>query len=157
MNWKLTRNATAPSRPASRRIVARLRENDGAAAVEFAIVLPVFLMLLAGMIAYGIYFGAANSVAQLAADAARTSVAGLSDEERRTIAEGHVRANASTYPLLDGQDIEVDAGPLPADASQFRVVVRFDARKLPIWTYAAFLPLPSRTIESSAVIRRGGF
>lgn len=139
------------------RLFARAGNNEGAAAVEFAIVLPVFLVLLAGMIAYGIYFGAANSVAQLAADAARTSVAGLTDEERRTIAEGHVRTNASTYPLLAGQDVEVVAGPAPADASEFRVVVRFDARKLPVWTYAAFLPLPSRTIESSAVIRRGGF
>ncbi len=138
-------------------LLSRARNESGAAAVEFAIVLPVFLLLLVGMIAYGIYFGAAHSVAQLAADAARTSVAGLSDTERRALATGHVRANASAYPLLAGQNIEVDAGPSPADASEFRVVVRFDAKSLPIWMYATFVPLPSRTIEGTAVIRHGGF
>jgi Flp pilus assembly protein TadG len=146
------------SRPTRRNLLGRLRlDRRGVAAVEFAIVLPVFLMLLAGIIAYGIYIGAVHSTAQLAADAARTSVAGLNDAERRRIAIGHVQAHASSYPLLSEEAIEVDAGPSPADASEFRVVVRYDAKRLPIWAYAGFLPLPSRTIEGIAVIRRGGF
>jgi len=43
---------------------------EGAAALEFAILAPAFLLLGAGMLAYAIYFGAAHSVQQLAADAA---------------------------------------------------------------------------------------
>jgi Flp pilus assembly protein TadG len=49
---------------------------SGTAAVEFAILLPFYLFFLLGMLAYGIYFGAAHSVQQLAADAARTAIAG---------------------------------------------------------------------------------
>ena len=59
----------------------------GASAVEFAIVGPVFVLLMMGMIAYGIYFGAVHSVQQLAADAARASVAGLDESERIWLAE----------------------------------------------------------------------
>ena len=32
---------------------------------------PLFILLLLGMVAYGIYFGASHSVQQIAADAAR--------------------------------------------------------------------------------------
>ncbi|RVD33089.1 pilus assembly protein, partial [Mesorhizobium sp. M4A.F.Ca.ET.020.02.1.1] len=49
----------------------------GTTAVEFAMLAPLFILLLLGMVAYGIYFGASHSVQQIAADAARTAIAGL--------------------------------------------------------------------------------
>ncbi len=59
----------------SRNTIANMRKaEDGAAAVEFAIVSPVFLLIVVGILAYGLYFGAANSVQQLAADAARAAM-----------------------------------------------------------------------------------
>jgi Flp pilus assembly protein TadG len=58
-------------------VLASPPKPDGASAVEFAIIAPVFILMIVGMLAYGIYFGAANSVQQIAADAARTSIAGL--------------------------------------------------------------------------------
>jgi len=42
----------------------------GTSAVEFAMLAPIFVLLLPGMVAYGIYFGASHSVQQIAADAA---------------------------------------------------------------------------------------
>ncbi len=71
------------------------RNEDGTAAIEFALVLPVFLVLMLGILAYGIYFAAAHSTAQLAADAARASVAGLNDVERANLAKASV---ARTFP-----------------------------------------------------------
>lgn len=132
-------------------------DERGAAAIEFAIVVPVFLMMLIGILAYGIYFGAVHSTAQLAADAARASVAGLTDVERASIATDHVRNNAPAYILMDPARVEVTAEPLGADARQFRVSVRYDASQLPIWNFSPILPLPERVIERTATIQRGGY
>lgn len=133
------------------------RDSTGTSAIEFAIILPVFLLIAFGIAAYGLYFGAVHSASQLAADAARSSVAGLSTEERIKIASESIKENVSSYPLLRPDRISVDAAPSPSDANQFRVTVRYDAKDLPIWNFATFLPLPSRTIERGAAIKRGGY
>jgi Flp pilus assembly protein TadG len=125
--------------------------------LEFAIVLPVFLLIVLGILTYGIYLGSAHSVEQLAADAARASVAGLSDSERVQIATQHVTTNAGGYPLLNASKIAVEAGASPLDASQFRVMVRFDASDLPIWIMSGIVPMPDRVIERTSIIKRGGF
>lgn len=141
-----------------RKFIGRvLGDQRGAAALEFAIVFPVFLVLTFGMIAYGIYFGAAHSAAQLAADAARASVAGLSDQERSDLARQHITRNAAVYTLLYPQYVTSVAAASPDDATDFRVTVRYDARALPIWRFAPFLPLPSKIIERSSTIKRGGY
>lgn len=132
-------------------------DEAGTAAVEFALVLPIFLTILLGILAYGVYFGASQSAAQLAGDAARASVAGLTDVERASIARSHIAAHASNYMMLNASKVSVDAAPAANDPHEFRVVVRYDASTLPIWNFAPFLPLPEKTIEQAAVIRRGGY
>jgi Flp pilus assembly protein TadG len=57
----------------------------GVAAIEFALIAPVFFLLLLGIAAYGIYFSAISSLQELTADAALASVAGVSAAERQTI------------------------------------------------------------------------
>src|SRR5690606_41507901 len=70
-------------------------------AVEFALIAPVFLLLVFGALAYGIYFVAAHAVQQLAADAARAAVAGLTGTERTALAVAFVAINCGNYgPLL---------------------------------------------------------
>lgn len=134
------------------------RSNEGTAAIEFALVMPVFLVLLLGILAYGIYFAAAHSTAQLAAEAARASVAGLTDAERTTIAKASVANNVANYGVLLNPDkVTVEAAALPDDATEFRVAVRYDASLLPIWSFTPFLPLPSEVIEQAAIIKRGGY
>jgi Flp pilus assembly protein TadG len=130
---------------------------SGAAAIEFAIVLTIFIMIVLGILAYGIYFGAAHGVSQLAADAARASVAGLSDTERSTLAKDHVERNAGDFLLLSPEKIAVAAAASPNDANQFRVIVTYDAGSLPIWFMSGLVPLPSKTIVRSASIKRGGY
>ncbi len=148
-----------PLRVARRRhyVAAIVQDRSGASALEFAIVLPVFLLIVLGILTYGIYLGSVHSVEQLAADAARASVAGLSDSERTQIATQHVATNAKGYPLLNASKIAVEAGASPLDASQFRVMVRFDASDLPIWIMSGIVPMPDRMIERTSVIKRGGF
>ncbi|TKB30109.1 MAG: pilus assembly protein, partial [Mesorhizobium sp.] len=76
-------------------------EESGTSAVEFALLSPVFILLLLGMVAYGIYFGASNSLQQIAADAARTAIAGLNQTERQALVASFVKNNASGYPFVD--------------------------------------------------------
>lgn len=134
-----------------------LSAKSGSAAVEFALVFPVALLFFCGLLAYGLYFGAAHSVQQLAADAARASVAGLDDAERASIATAHVAASGTRYPLLRADHLSVTARPLAQDTSQFEVRVVFDSQDLPIWLMSGLVPLPPPLIERAAVIRRGGY
>lgn len=133
------------------------RTEAGSAAVEFAIIFPVALIFFCGLLAYGLYFGAAHSVQQLAADAARASVAGLDDSERVSIAVAHVASSSGSYPLLTSNRITVTALPLAADPTQFEVRVAFNSVDLPIWALSGLVPLPSPLIERAAVITRGGY
>lgn len=133
-----------------------LRESNGTSAVEFALLSPLFFLIFFGLTAYGIYLGASHSVQQIAADAARVSVAGLSDEERRRLAIDYVSANASEYALINGERLTVQAYAKPRDASQFVVSVALDARYLPIWELMRGLPLPGTRIAHQSSIRVGG-
>ena len=126
----------------------------GTAAVEFAIIAPLFILLMMGMIAYGIYFGAAHSVQQLAADAARTAIAGLNQAERQTLAQNFINANAGGYVFIEADKLSVQVAD--SNAQQFVVSVQYDANNLPIWGLLTDLPLPGKTIARSSTIRIGG-
>ncbi len=132
-------------------------DNSGASALEFAILAPVFLAFVVGILAYGIYFGAAHSTASLAAEAARASVGGITDAERVQFAEQHVEAIAGQYHLLDANKITVEAGNPNGDATIFRVTVSYNAEDLPIWGLGGLVPLPGQTIVRTASVIRGGF
>jgi Flp pilus assembly protein TadG len=55
---------------------APARGEDGAAAVEFAIIVPLVLVILFGLIQYGFYFGAMQSGSAAAREAARRAAVG---------------------------------------------------------------------------------
>lgn len=132
------------------------KDQSGTSAVEFAIVAPIFIFLILGMIAYGIYFGAAHSVQQIAADAARTAIAGLDEAERQSLAQHFIEANADGYTFIEADKLAVQVADNPHDANQFVVEVRYDADNLPIWRLLSDLPLPGKRIERSSKIRIGG-
>ena len=132
------------------------RCNAGTSAIEFAIVSPLLILLLFGMIAYGIYLGASHSIQQIAADAARTAVAGLNENERISLASNYIEHNAGAYPLIDQSKLSFDVEDNPADADEFSVAIRYDAHDLPIWNLLPNLTLPETTIRHSSTIRIGG-
>lgn len=133
-----------------------LTDRSATSAVEFAILAPVFLLLLLGMLAYGVYFGASHSVQQIAADSARAAVAGLTAGERETIVSNYIDTNAAGYVLVDPGKLTVSASDSPADDGEFTVSVSYDAADLPIWNLFDRLPLPRMTIVRRSVIRIGG-
>lgn len=128
----------------------------GTSAVEFAMLAPIFIVFLLGIVAYGIYFGASHSVQQIAADAARTAIAGLNQTERQALVSDFIAHDVAGYPFVDPNKLTVNAQDSAADGSQFIVSVSYDAHNLPIWSLFPKLPLPGTTILRQSTIRVGG-
>lgn len=127
----------------------------GAAAVEFAIIAPVFILILMTLVAYGIYLSVAHSVQQLAADAARTAVAGITETEREQLVSNFVSTSTLNGAFIDRNKLKVTVAPDPTNNNQFTVSVEYDAQNLPIWNLYSFA-LPDKTIKRFATIRMGG-
>ncbi len=132
-----------------------LRNDSGASAVEFAIVAPLFILVLLSIVAYAIYFSAAVTVQELAADAARYSIAGVTNSERQTLARDYIQTATLNDPLVQRDKLDVTVEADPASDQQFVVLLTYRASNLPIWSLFAFA-LPSQTIRKSASIRIGG-
>jgi Flp pilus assembly protein TadG len=127
-----------------------------AGAVEFALLLPMFLTLVFGIVIFGAYLTMVHGVQQLAAEAARSSVAGLTDGERNSLATSYVSTNAPTYPLLIAANLHVNAAPSTDDTHVYVVTVNYDASGSFIYALP-FVPAPSSSIVRSAAIPYGGF
>lgn len=92
--------------PHSRRVrkialtgITLARGERGAAIVEMALVLPLLLALLMGVLVYGQYFMFAHSVQQAANDGARAAIIGLDAADRSAVAS---RAVARSLQAIGG-------------------------------------------------------
>ncbi|GHD06185.1 TadE/TadG family type IV pilus assembly protein [Tianweitania populi] len=130
--------------------------NKGTAAVEFALLSPLYIMLLMGLIAYGIYIAAAHSVQQIAADAARIAVAGMDDAERQKLVTDFVSGHSQGYAFVKPEKLTVVVSQPAAGSEYFVVTLTYDAGELPIWQLATNLPLPQTAIIRQSVVRIGG-
>lgn len=74
------------SRRLQRLALTLARGERGGAIVEMALVLPLLLALLMGVLVYGQYFMLAHSVQQAANDGARASIVGLDAADRSAVA-----------------------------------------------------------------------
>ena len=133
------------------------KDTRGVAAIEFALVAPVFFLLLLGIAAYGIYFSAISSLQELTADAARASVAGVSATERQTIVSTYVAQSSPNNHLLSRHPITVTATPYPGDPTRYSVTLRTDISNLPLQGTTGIFPMPSAIIQRTAVVRIGGY
>lgn len=133
------------------------RNTSGASAVEFALVLPIFAMLLFGIISYGAYLSVVHSIQQLAAEAARASIAGISDSERADIARRKVFNQATSYPFIDPERLFVELAATDLLTSTFKVRLRYDADDMFVFQLPTILPMPSRQVIRTAAVQRGGF
>lgn len=121
----------------------------GVAVVEFALVAPVLLAMLAGIVTYAGWFWMSHSLQQAANDAARATLAGLSATERRSIAGNVVAGDLAAGSTLDPRKAVVTVEEI---SEMVTVRVRYDAAGSPLLAFA-FVPLPSTTITRSAAIR----
>jgi Flp pilus assembly protein TadG len=137
-------------------MIGFLKCRRGATAVEFAMIVPIFLTLVFGIVVFGSYFAMVHGVQQLAAEAARSSIGGLSDGERSNLATSYVTANVGAYPLIVAGNVSVNAATSTTDPNVFIVSVSYNASSTFIYSLP-FVPSPPSTIVRSAAIPYGGF
>lgn len=136
-----------------RRLIERVvRCRRGTAIVEFAILLPVLACLLIGLLAYGRYFLLAHSAQQVANDAARATVAGLNDDERRDLAVASVANDVATLGEVSPNRVSTGFSDTAGTVS---VTVTVDATGLLLFR-TPIVPLPSPVIVRRAVTHIGG-
>ncbi|HWA02062.1 MAG TPA: TadE/TadG family type IV pilus assembly protein [Rhizomicrobium sp.] len=133
---------------------AAFSDNRGNAAIEFALLFPLLLLLTFGIVCYGGYFWMAHNIQELANDAARAAIAGLTDEERQNLAQTTVADEIAKYEVLEPSLATVTYS---GDSQYFTVDVSYDASTTPFWVARDLLPMPPTTIQRSASIRLGGF
>jgi Flp pilus assembly protein TadG len=133
---------------------ARTRDRRGSAAIEFALVGPMLIILLAGMVVYGGWFWLAQSVQSLATEGARAAVGGLDTAEREQLARAFITDQEGGAAGLDPALVTVT---VTSDARAIRVAVAYDARNNPVMLLAGPLPKPPTLIERSATVRIGGY
>lgn len=139
------------------RVISFVENRDGTAAIEFAMILPVFLVLLIGIFAYGSYFALVHGLQQLTAEAARASIGGLSDGERMTLAQNNIATNLNRYPFLTRNDLSLTEAATDPATSTFSVTVSYDASRMFIFNLPDFIPMPPPVIVRTAAIQRGGY
>jgi Flp pilus assembly protein TadG len=132
--------------------ISRVRR-EGAAAVEFALVGPLLILLLIGIVVYGGWFLMAQSVQALASEGARAAVGGLDAVERDALARREVTAAVRGVALdPDRTTIEV-----AEEAGRLRVVVVYDTGDSLVMALGGMLPRPPVVIRRSAVIHVGEY
>ncbi len=129
------------------------RRREGAAAVEFALVGPILVLLLIAIVVYGGWFLMAQSVQALASEGARAAVGGLDAVERDGLARREVTAAVRGVALdPDRMTIEV-----AEEAGRLRVVVVYDSGDSLVMALGGMLPRPPVVIRRSAVIHVGDY
>lgn len=130
------------------------RADSGAVLVEFAIVGPILVVMLFGIVAYGGYFWLSHAVQQVANDAARAAVGGLDSAERTSLAQSSLTGSISSYAFLQAASANVTVA---GDSTNLRVSIAYDASNAPFWAMQGLLPMPNSTITRQASIRLGGY
>ncbi|MGV7120845.1 TadE/TadG family type IV pilus assembly protein [Sphingopyxis sp. DBS4] len=131
----------------ARSLPARLARSERAAAmVEMALVLPLFLALLMGILVYGQYFLLAHSVQQAANDGARAAIVGLDAADRSAIAtravDRSMQAIAGFTPAT--RNVAVSE---TSDAVTVAVTYNVPATSL---IRSSFVPSPGNVIRARA-------
>lgn len=135
---------------------ACLRGRGGSAAVEFALVAPLLLLLFAGITMFGLCLGVAHNLRQIAAEAARASVAGVTNAERASLAQSTVDHSLSAGALFKPSSVAVQVGSSPLDAAVYTVTLTVDATSLGLNAFSRLLPLFPTMLSSTVNVRRGG-
>lgn len=130
-----------------------MHDRRGVAAIEFAIVAPLLIMMMFGMIMYGSWFWMAHSVQSMASEGARAAIAGLDPAEREQLARAFVGLQVGDLGLDSAKAaVEVESTP-----NVIRVNIAYDASDHPLMALSGLIPSPPKVIRRTAVVRLGGY
>jgi Flp pilus assembly protein TadG len=132
-------------------------ETKAVAAVEFALVSPVILLMLLGMICFGLYFVYLHELQELSSSAARASVAGLNEAERDTLAKQYITDAVTNSTLLNAMDLSVSTSTSGMPATYYAVTLAYDLKDTPIPLLSKFVSLQLPNISRTATIQFGNY
>lgn len=85
-----------------------LADASGTVSIEFAVLFPIFLALLFGVIVFGAQYSVRIALTYAAAEGGRAAMAGLDDAERRMLASAAVQGTLeSLAPLVDPAEADI--------------------------------------------------
>jgi Flp pilus assembly protein TadG len=123
--------------------------------VEFALLAPIMIMILMSIAAYGGYFYMAHTVQEVANDAARAAIGGLTASERQSLASQAVTLDLQNYGFMAPSDTTVQVGV--DNGQDLTVFVNYNAAAQMPYALQAWVPLPPSTITRGATIALGGY
>lgn len=137
-----------------KRPLSIIKDQRAISAVEFALIAPVLILLVFGIVSFGTILATYNGVQQLAAEAARSSIAGLSNAERAQLAQAYVTQNVKAYPFIDPNKVQVTTS---SQSMTFQVTVAYDMSGSYVFTFGKLIPLVTPVVQRSAAIQFGGY
>jgi len=132
-------------------LVTTWSDRRGAVLIEFAIVAPIFLMLMCGTLTYGGWIGLAHAVQQSANEGARAAIGGLDPDERADLARSRAMAAIRGYDVDPARVLIAVA----EDGATLSVSVDYDATDDPRLALK-LIPLPSTLIVRRSVVSLSG-
>lgn len=124
----------------------------GSVAVEFSLMAPLLLLFVLGLVGFAVVLSTASGLQQLAAEAARASIGGLSDAERTQIAQAFVASHAVSYPFLDPKQLTVATSALTVPMTAFQVSVDYNLSGGIVGQLATLMPGLPAHLQRSAVV-----
>ena len=115
--------------------------------VEMALVLPLFLALLMGILVYGQYFLLAHSVQQAANDGARAAITGLDAADRSAIA---IRAVDRSMQAIAGFNPATRSVAVSETSDAVTVAVTYNVPAGSL-IRSSFVPSPGNVIRARAI------
>lgn len=152
----------APFRRGAGRLAA---SDDGAVALEFALVAPLFLLLVFGTMIFAVYFATFVAVIHGSAEGARASIGGFTDAERSTLARNRVQALLTGYPLINASRATVTTEPTSSGGRpSYRVRVSYPVSEFGFGWFYAFMnsiggggQSAPQTVSYSTTVANGGY
>lgn len=139
--------------------IARRRASRGVASIEFAVVLPVLLLLMLGIVYYGVIFGMQQVLTLAAEEGARAALRYQTSNAQRvtaayaavtsvlpTFLSGRVQTNQSSTPLVNCQNV---AG---MECLSVVLTMPLTTGNNPLLPSIPLLPVPA-TLTGSAVVQ----
>jgi len=134
------------------------RARSGTAALEFGLVAPIFLMLVVGIMTFGLYFGSLIAVTNAAAEGARASVAGLTDTERSSLAVAAATTTFASYaPFLQSSLMTVSAQADPSNSGRFQVSVSYNFSSYNLLKGSSLFPMPVQNPAITMSVADAGY
>ncbi len=133
------------------------RDRRGLAALEFALVTPLMLFMVLAMICFGTYLTFIHELQELSSSAARSSVAGLNEAERNSMAQQFIANAVARSAILNPNDLTVQTATSGTPPTDYSVTVNYSLKDTPIPMLAQLISVPVGNISRTSTIEFGGY